>query len=274
MNFQSIAAVLVITVAANGQDTAGAKALFEQGAAKLQQAGSLAQQGKFGPANELIQAGFAEIDRAVSLSPDELEFRLKRGVAYGSMPPFLNKSAIAREDLQIAVRHPQFAELPQERQARARHVLQMLTSKVEAVDQRPDRFPRVPAELSPLIAAASITFPNARPGESPASMERIMRQLDGYPGLLGKHMVASVDRPGMFIIFTWWKDKKALNDWFYGDLHQGWMKERGRAMTGETRTSASDVPSQVAMEVFAGLPGGVQVNGGFIPREIFASQQR
>ena len=101
-----------------------------------------------------------------------------------------------------------------------------------------------------------------------------MKQLEGYPGLLGKHMVASIDHPGMFIIFTWWKNKQALNNWFYGDLHQGWMRQRGRAMSGETSVAAGEMPSQVAMEVFAGLPGGVQINGGFILAEIFAAGRK
>jgi len=108
----------------------------------------------------------------------------------------------------------------------------------------------------------------------PASIERIIKQLDGYPGLLGKHVVASLDHPGMFIIFTWWKNKQALNDWFYGDLHQGWMRQRGRTMSGETSSASGEMPSQVAMEVFAGLPGGVQINGGFIPGELFSAGQR
>ena len=145
----------------------------------------------------------------------------------------------------------------------------LASSEVKVGSQvRPDRFPLVSPDTSPLIAAASITFPNARRGQLPASMERIIKQLDGYPGLLGKHMVASFDHPGMFIIFTWWHNKKALNDWFYGDLHQAWMRERGEAISGRIK-AIDEVPSQVAMEVFAGLRGGVQINGGFIPRELF-----
>jgi heme-degrading monooxygenase HmoA len=249
-----------------------ARALFQQGVDKLMRSGPLAQHGKFAEANALMQDGMAEMDRAMSLDPDRLELRLMRGMAYGSMPPFLNKTATARKDLEIAVGHPEFHNLPQDRRDR---VLGLLGRLREAgVSARPDRFPQVPAEASPLIAAASITYSHATTGRAPASVERIMNKLDGYPGLLGKHMVASLDHPGMFIIFTWWKNKQALNDWFYGDLHQGWMRERGRAMSGETDVAPGEMPSQVAMEVFAGLPSGVQINGGFVPGQIFAAGQK
>ncbi|MEJ7605472.1 MAG: antibiotic biosynthesis monooxygenase [Bryobacteraceae bacterium] len=191
---------------------------------------------------------------------------------YGSMPPFLNKTATAREDLEFAVGHAEFNKLAQDRRDRVLALLERLRGT--GASARPDRFPKVPAEASPLIAAASITYPDATAGRMPTSIDRIIRQLDGYPGLLGKHVAASLDHPGMFIIFTWWKNKQALNDWFYGDLHQGWMRQRGSAMSGETSYAPGEMPSQVAMEIFAGLPGGVQVNGGFIPGELFSARQR
>lgn len=302
MKFRFVTLFVLSSLAAVSQD---AKALFQRGIEKLQQSGTLAQSGKFGPANELMQEATADMDRAVSLAPDQLDLRLMRGMSYGHFPPFLNKGAIAREDLEIATRHPQFAALAKERRARVFLVLGMVQTNtgnaagaaqsfqaaIDAdpesetatnararlktpVSARPDRFAKVPTDTSPLIAAASITYPNARPGQMPAGMDTIMKWLDGYPGLLGKHMVASVDHPGMYIIFTWWKGKQALNDWFYGDLHQGWMRQRGQAMSGATKVAADEIPSQVAMEVFAGLPGGVQVNGGFIPRDLFAAQPR
>ena len=265
-----LAMTLVAMIGAFAQDDA--KALFQQGIDKLKRSGPLAQQGKFAEANALMQDGMAEMDRAVSLAPDSLELRLMRGMMYGSMPPFLNKTGTAREDLDFAVGLPEFNNLPQDRRDRVLGLLERL--REAGLSVRPDRFPKVPVEASPLIAAASITYSEATTGRAPASVERIMKKLDGYPGLLGKHMVASIDHPGMFIIFTWWKNKQALNDWFYGDLHQGWMRERGRAMSGETGVSAGEIPSQVAMEVFAGLPGGVQINGGFIPAEIFAAGRK
>ena len=248
------------------------KALFQQGVDKLQRSGPLAQQGKFAEANALMQEGMAEMDRAVSLAPDRLELRIMRGLVYGSMPPFLNKTATAREDLEFAVGHPEFNNLAQNSRDRVLALLGRL--RETGASARPDRFPKVPADASPLIAAASITYSDATAARMPASIERIIRQLEGYPGLLGKHVVASLDHPGMFIIFTWWKNKQALNDWFYGDLHQGWMRQRGSVMSGETSVASGEMPSQVAMEVFAGLPGGVQINGGFIPSAIFAAGRK
>jgi heme-degrading monooxygenase HmoA len=265
-----VAVTLVAVMSALAQDEG--KALFQHGVDKLQRSGSLAQQGKFAEANVLMQEGMAEMDRAVSLVPERLELRMMRGMVYGSMPPFLNKTGTAREDLEFAVGHPEFNNLAQDRRDRVLALLGRL--RETGASAKPDRFPKVPAEASPLIAAASITYSDATAVRMPASIERIIKQLDGYPGLLGKHVVASLDHPGMFIIFTWWKNKQALNDWFYGDLHQGWMRQRGRVMAGDTSSTSGEIPSQVAMEVFAGLPGGVQINGGFIPSELFSARQR
>lgn len=245
-----------------------ARELFERGAAKMAESGKLAQDGKFGQATELMQAAMADFDSAVAMEPDTIELRAKRGVMYGSFPPYLNKSDVARADLEWVAQHATFGSLTEAQRQRVLGMIARLRST-----EKPDRFAGVPKETSPVIAAASISFkPSLQPGGGyPEYFANMVKQLENYPGLLGKHVVASVDHPGMFIVFTWWKDKQALNAWFYGDLHQGWMRSRGDAMSGKRAVGAEEVPSQVAMEVFAGLPGGVQVNGGFIPRELFGA---
>src|SRR5262249_13471952 len=172
-----VAVTLVAMVGAFAQDDA--KALFQQGFDKLTRSGPLAQQGKFAEANALMQDGMAEMDRAVSLAPRCFELRLMRGMMYGSMPTFLNKAATAREDLELAVGHPEFNTLPQDRRDRVVALLGRLRQTGPSV--RPDRFPNVPAEASPLIAAASITYSNATMRRAPAEVERIMKQLHGYP---------------------------------------------------------------------------------------------
>lgn len=235
---------------------------FDQGTAMLQQSGELAKAGKFVEANQKMAEAFAQIDNAVARNQNDPNLRFKRGMMYAQMPAFLGKAETSKADLEFALNHP---DLPADRRAVIDKTLAKLTSSARA-----DRFPKVPAATSPIVAAASITFPNWTSASAPQSMNDLMKQLEGYPGLTGKHMVASMDRPGMFIILTWWKDKQALNDWFYGDLHQGWMR---RNYNGKPSASGGDGPSQVAMEIFAGLEGGVQINGGLIPEAVFKGRK-
>lgn len=262
MRFFVVSLLAVATAAA--QDTsqdkeAAALAKFQAAAAKMMEAGALAQQGKFGPANELMAAAADEIDAAVESVPGSLKLRAQRGVMYGSFPPFLGKAEIARKDLDLVHAHPQYSSLKPEIREKVEQLLKPVSGPA-------DRFPGISADLSPLIAAASITWPaGAGPG-MPKSMTTILSQLDGYPGLIARHVVASVDHPGMYIIFTWWRNKKDLNAWFYGDLHQRWMRQRGDAMNQKVAVLDAEMPSQVAMEVFAGMPGGIQINGGFVPK--------
>jgi hypothetical protein len=73
----------------------------------------------------------------------------------------------------------------------------------------------------------------------------------------------------MFFLFTWWKDKQAVDNFYYSDFHQQLAGGRGQAMTGGTPFTADQVPTQLGIEVLAPLPGGMQMGGGFIPTELF-----
>ena len=101
-----------------------------------------------------------------------------------------------------------------------------------------------------------------------------MRALARFSGLLGQHLATSVDNPGMFLLFTWWKDKQAVNDFYYSDVHQQLAGSRGQAITDGTPFQADAVPSQLGIEVLVPLPGGMQMGGGFIPRELFQRSPR
>ena len=72
----------------------------------------------------------------------------------------------------------------------------------------------------------------------------------------------------MFIVFTWWTNKQALNGFYYSDTHQGWIRGRALAITGQRSVAPQDIPSQVAIEVLAGLPGGMQLGNGLVPRAV------
>src|ERR1700680_1517433 len=58
--------LFLLTLSLAAQDP---QALFQAAMSKMQQAGQLAQQGKFGPVNELLLAAAAEMDRAIEAAP-------------------------------------------------------------------------------------------------------------------------------------------------------------------------------------------------------------
>ncbi len=252
--------LLVLPLSLIAQD---APAIFHAAMSKMQEAGTLAQQGKFGPANELILAASAEMDRAIEAAPDNIEFRARRGIAYSFLSYLPGKAQTAIADLKFASAHPRFGDLPED-------LRQQVTRRLASLAARPDRFPLISDQTSPLIAAASFTLPPGAAGTVPAWVQATTNALKGFPGLLGTHAVSSVDHPGMFIVFTWWNNKKALNDFYYSGLHQAWMHQRGLTMTEPKAAPMEQMPSQTAIEVFAGLPGGSRINGGFIPEPVFA----
>ena len=289
-----------------GQDPNNPRALVHRGEAKMARVGILAAQAKFGTASEMAQSAMGDMDRAVSLAPNDLDVRLTRGFTYAAFPPYYNKAAMAREDLESATHHHEFANLGKEARSHALQALgiaytnlseleKALDSFRSAIDLapdsrfgkdasermktlassgvRPDRFPNISSDTSPLVVALSITFSGTYANLVQSRMQEISKAVAGFPGFLGGHLVASMDKPGMYIIFSWWKDKHAASEFYYSDLHQSWMSGRGQAFTGATTVPSPDaIPTQVSVEVFSGLPGGVQVNGGLIPPELFSGR--
>lgn len=158
--------------------------------------------------------------------------------------------------------------------------LEKLAAPVVASDasgrRMPDRFPRIPMETAPIVVAATITFPDHHGAwertSLPGSMQSFLIKLDKQPGLVGVHVLSSIDHPGMLVILTWWENKKALNDWFYSETHQGIITQyygnggRGPATTKTNgSTGAMTQSSQVGIELFAPLPGGMAFGGGLTP---------
>ncbi len=65
-------------------------------------------------------------------------------------------------------------------------------------------------------------------------------------------------------------DKKAVNDWFYSDTHQGIIKEYYGAGAERPASSGNAGPSmkesgQIGMELFTSLPGSIRYGGGLAP---------
>jgi tetratricopeptide (TPR) repeat protein len=295
-------------------DASNAAARLYLGLARMELSGWLARKGSFGPSGELTNRASADLDAAVALAPDNLQVRLSRGSSYAEFPSFLNKGALAREDLEAVVHHPKFAAQsdavrarayytlgrvysaggeseqartsweaaiaasPQSREGQlAKGELEKLGAPVVAADamgrRMPDRFPKISIETTPIIVSASVTFPNHRGDwtrESlPQSMKNFLAKLEQQPGLLGVHALSSIDNKGMLVILTWWENKKALNDWFYSETHQGIIGEfygKAQAASGPV---GSQTPTggmgQVGIELFTSLPGGMAYGGGLRP---------
>jgi quinol monooxygenase YgiN len=167
---------------------------------------------------------------------------------------------------------------PQSRDGQAaQRELEKLAAPVVAKDvagrRMPDRFPGIPLETSPIIVAATVTFPNHR-GEwdrasLPDSMKAFLAKLEKQPGLLGVHALSSVDQKGMLVILTWWENKQALNNWFYSETHQGIISQFYGSRTPASETTAANAGSggmgQVGIELFTSLPGGMRFGGGLTP---------
>ena len=103
---------------------------------------------------------------------------------------------------------------------------------------------------------------------------------------------AAQTRSGKNCIFAWFKDKKAVQDWYYSQAHRRIMgpmvngiedfepkplqfvpDDTGPIMVIATITMGGDDPipgfpmpiSQISIELFQPLPGGVEINGRFSP---------
>ena len=245
-----------------------ARALVHRGEARIMR-GVLLVATSLPNALEFFQSGMADMDRAVSIAPDDLTVRVTRGLSYVEFPPYYNKQPVARTDLETAVAHPQFSGLPQPLRDRVDTALQRAQrATVEPAQAgRIDRFPKVAATTGPIMAVASVTFERVRPTDRPTWLQTIMDELYQAPGLVAAHSAASFDQPGMFLIFAWFQDKKALNDFFHGETHQRWMRDRAAAIAGEQTLFYGAAPVQIGIELFNLLPGGMAWGGSFVPHE-------
>lgn len=93
------------------------------GLTRMELSGWFARKGSFGPSGDLTTRACADLDAAVALGPTNLQVRLSRGSSYAEFPSFLNKSALAREDLEAVVQHPKFAAQSNDLRARAHYTL-------------------------------------------------------------------------------------------------------------------------------------------------------
>ncbi len=131
----------------------------------------------------------------------------------------------------------------------------------------------------------------ARPGGDPFGGIDLVKGLKETPGCLG--VEAARTQSGKNVIFAWFKDKESVIAWFESDAHQKAMFSFSNGPsdreplaevpdgTGPILVVASitfsDKPSvpgvrlpisQISMELYQPLPGGVAVGGRFAPDEV------
>jgi hypothetical protein len=137
--------------------------------------------------------------------------------------------------------------------------------------------------------AAHVRAQNAPPGGFPD----LVAGLKATPGCLGVETARTSS--GKQVIFAWFEDKKAALAWYYSDTHRAAMKQFFPQADQSKRTPMADVPddgapimaiasltltdktqpgattfpfSQIAIELYRPLPGGLALGGRFAPSTV------
>jgi hypothetical protein len=139
--------------------------------------------------------------------------------------------------------------------------------------------------LGLLVLTPSLLAQQSRSGES--SSPDLVAALKSVPGCLGVETARTAT--GKQVIFAWFENKKALLDWYYSPVHQQVMAQF--VPGAPARTPMPDVPdngpilavasltiadkpvagvtsmpvSQIAIELYQPLPGGIALGGRFAP---------
>jgi hypothetical protein len=136
--------------------------------------------------------------------------------------------------------------------------------------------------------AAVVTFAQAPAQKLPD----LVGALRATPGVLGVDAGQMASRKQ--VIFAWFENKQAVLNWFYSDAHQAYMRtitpgaSSGRTpladiaddsgpilavasltMSETPQVSGVQMPiSQIAIELYAPLPGGLAAGGRFAPSTV------
>jgi hypothetical protein len=143
-----------------------------------------------------------------------------------------------------------------------------------------------------LVLAAVVFGPSVAAGQAPAGQPSngfpdLVGALKATPGVLGVETAQTSS--GKQVIFAWFENKKAVLAWYYSDTHRSVQKMF--APGSPARTPLADVPddgqpiltiasltlkgapsasnpipvSQIAIELYRPLPGGLAAGGRFAP---------
>lgn len=147
-----------------------------------------------------------------------------------------------------------------------------------------------------LVAALGVAvfLSSAKPvfAQGPAGFPDLVGALKSTPGCLGVETAETASDKQ--VIFAWFENKKAVLNWYYNDTHQHAMRmfmpgrssgrvplseiadESGPIMviasltlTDKPRSDGVSLPvSQIAIELYGPLPGGLAVGGRFAPSAV------
>ena len=148
-------------------------------------------------------------------------------------------------------------------------------------------------EVSAILVMAALVFSpalmagQARPPQPPPGFPDLVGALKATPGCVGVETARTGS--GKQVIFAWFEDKKAALNWYYSDTHQA---VKSMLAPGSERTPLADIPddgspvlaiasltpstapatggmpfavSQIAIELYRPLPGGIAAGGRFGP---------
>ena len=152
------------------------------------------------------------------------------------------------------------------------------------------------AVLALVTSVPSLVTLHAQSAQSKSGMPDLVGALRATPGVLGVEAAQTLS--GKQAIFAWFENKKAVLAWYYSDTHQKLMlqfsggfkiaetpladvPDDGRPIlaiaslkmapnaaepkdAGELRTSVT----QISIELYAPLPGGLAVGGRFAPSTV------
>jgi hypothetical protein len=142
----------------------------------------------------------------------------------------------------------------------------------------------------PALVTLAAQAPAQTSGQN--GMPDLVGALKATPGVLGVELARTVT--GKNVIFAWFENKQAVLEWYYSDAHQAMLRQftdgrrrpagpladvpdDGRPIlavasvtlpTGAPPTSTADLRStvaQIAIELYAPLPGGLAAGGRFSP---------
>lgn len=157
---------------------------------------------------------------------------------------------------------------------------------------------RIQREVGKLLVLASVVFAPAlvggqgRGAQAPGGgFPDLVGALKSTPGCIGVETARTGS--GKQVIFAWFENKKAALTWYYSDTHMKLVK--GFAPGAPPRTPMADVPddgqpvlaiasltltgpptgdvaalpvSQIAIELYRPLPGGLAAGGRFAPEAL------
>jgi hypothetical protein len=141
--------------------------------------------------------------------------------------------------------------------------------------------------LAALVFTPTVLAGQAPPPGRPSGFPDLVGALRATPGCLG--VETAMTQTGKRVIFAWFEDRKAVLNWYYSDAHQAVMRQFFSKSSG--RRPLADVPdgppvlaiasltmadratgdgtslpfSQISIELYTPLPGGISLGGRFAP---------